>query len=286
MTALDRRSFLQLAGCSALAPTSFGGDFAPTLGVCRGPEHADTCAAAGAAYLEVSCGSWLVPAQSDEEFAPKRAVLTSAAVPARAANGFLPGALKSTGPDADHDGVVAYATTAFRRAALVGIDTITFGSSGSRSIPDDFPRADAELQFAVLLTRLGPIAADHGVTVAVEPLQRSETNFIQKVDEAARIVAIVDHPSVRVTADLFHMLREDDGPASIRRAGDLIWHAHVAEKGERTPPGQDGDDFREHLRALRDVGFAGRLSIECRWQDLARELPVGLAELERQLASL
>jgi len=51
------------------------------------------------------------------------------------------------------------------------------------------------------------------VTLSVEALQRSETNFLNRVSQAARLVRAVQHESVRLTADVFHMLREDEGPA-------------------------------------------------------------------------
>ncbi len=298
MPTCDRRSVLRAslgAGVyAALEPWARAGvplaatprDARPTLGVCSGPERAQLARAAGAAYLEVSCAGWLVPAASEAEFAPKRAALLASSVPPRAANSFLPGSLPSTGPKTDPDALCAYAEVAFRRAAEVGIDTITFGSSASRSIPEGFPLRDAELQFAAVLARLGPLARAHGVTVSVEALQQSETNFLNRVEDAARIEAAVQHENVRLTADIFHMLREDEGAESLRAAGEWVHHVHIAEKAKRTAPGQDGDDFRPYLRALAAIEYTGRVSIECRWSDFERELPLGLATLEEQLGSL
>ena len=284
----DRRDFL-LACASVPLFASVRNDrsgFDPAIGVCRGVDAGHIAKAGGAAFLEVSCRGWLVPHRSDEEFAKRKALLLASPVPPRAANSFLPGSLRTTGPEADQAAVATYAERAFRRAAEVGIETITFGSSGSRSLPDGFPRSDAELQFTAVLARLAPLAGKHGVTLSVEPLQKRETNFINRVDEAARIVRAVQHPRVRITADIFHMMREGEGPASIAKAGDLIHHVHVAEKRERTAPGRDGDDFRPYLRALRDSDYRGRVSIESRWSDLAKELPVAVKALKEQLASL
>ena len=65
------------------------------------------------------------------------------------------------------------------------------------------------------------------------------------------------------------MLRENEGPDALVDAGPLLRHVHIAEKDRRTPPGVAGDDFRPYLRALRRAGYAGDISIECRWDDLA-----------------
>jgi sugar phosphate isomerase/epimerase len=97
------------------------------------------------------------------------------------------------------------------------------------------------------------------------------------------VVRRVDHPHLRLLADLFHMRRNGEGPDAITRNGALIAHAHLAEHDTRSAPGVRGDDFRPFLRALRGVGYDRRLSIEGRFQDLRAELTVALPALRRQL---
>ncbi|MBT8484490.1 MAG: sugar phosphate isomerase/epimerase, partial [Phycisphaerae bacterium] len=285
-----RRGFLLRGGvmgiAASLSPFAFARrpePFRPPIGVCRSPDDGRVLADAGVEYLEVSCQGWLVPGAPDGEFDARRRGLLASPVPARAANGFLPGSLRCTGPDADPEAVLRYAAVAFERAERVGIRTITFGSSGARSVPAGYPPADAELQFAALLARMGPLAARHGVTVCVEPLQRRETNFIHLVLEALRIVRAVKHPNIAITADIFHMLRGDDPPASIRDAAGFVRHTHIAEKRARTAPGHDGDDFTPYLQTLADTGFAGGISIECRWDDVGSEAARAVATLRGQL---
>jgi sugar phosphate isomerase/epimerase len=289
-----RRGFLEAGTAGAAAAVlrpwnallAAGAGSAPPIGVCRSADEGPALAAGGAAYVEVSCRGWLKPDEPRDAFEPALAKLRSAAVPALAANSFLPGGLKSVGPDANHARTIAYAAVAFRRAEEAGIRIITFGSGASRAIPDGYARADAELQFVALLARMGPIAAQHGVTVCVEPLQKRETNMINRVSEAQRLVSAVGHPSIGITADFFHMLRENEGAGSIRAAGPLIRHLHVAEKRERTAPGNDGDDFRPYLEALDAIGYDGLMSIECRWRDLPAELPRAIETLRTQSRGL
>jgi sugar phosphate isomerase/epimerase len=133
---------------------------------------------------------------------------------------------------------------------------------------------------------MGPLAQAHAVTVVVEPLQKQECNFINTVTEGADIVRAVDHPHIRLLADIYHMRRMNEQPESLRAAGSLIRHVHIAEVRERTPPGVDGDDFTSYFRALRDCGYAGGISIECGWQNLAQQLPVALKTLHAQAAQV
>lgn len=257
--------------------------FAPKIGVCTSVSNAAVLRQAGADYLEVGVGAVLVPDKPDEAFAENLKAAKDCGLPIVAANGFLPETLKSTGPQANHDGVLKYAETAFKRARQVGIKVIVFGSAGSRTLPDGFDRDEAKRQFVALLKRMGPLAQPHEVVVAVEPLQKQETNFINTLAEGAEIVRAADHPNIRLLADVFHMLRMDEPPEPIRQAGKLLAHVHLAEKRERTPPGVDGDDFSGYLQALKDIGYTGCVSIECGWQDLAKQLPPAIKMLREQM---
>ena len=260
--------------------------FDPPIGACGGLSRGKALAKHGGAYLEVSCGQLLVPGKSEAAFQEQLKLLRASPVPVIAANSFLPGKLQCTGPAADHDAVLAYVAIAFERAQRAGIRTITFGSSGARTLPDGFPLDQARLQFVAVLARMAPLAEQHDIIVSVEPLQRAETNFLNRVSEALPLIEAVDHPHIRITADIFHMLREDDPPASIRKAGELIHHVHIAEKAGRTPPGTDGDNFRPYLNALREIGFEGSVSIECRWKDFDAEIGPALAALRAQISDV
>ena len=271
---------------SAAAPAGRAPSFSPRLGVCTSIANAAAVKSAGGDYVEESVQGFLMPDKPESEFREKVRAAAASPLPVLACNSFLPGSLKSVGPDARPDEIVAYAGTAFRRAREIGITTVVFGSSGSRSIPDGFDRAEARRQFVGLLRRLGPVASAHGVVVAIEPLNRDECNFINTVAEGAAIVREAGHPNIRLLADIYHMLRENEGPEALVAAGPFLRHVHIAEKDRRTPPGIGGDDFRPYLRALRRAGYAGAISIECRWDDLAAQLPAALKGLRDQIARL
>ena len=256
----------------------------PRVGVCGA--HAELCAVAGAIdFAEEAVQRLLVPEQPDAAFS-RPAAAALATLPIAAANGFLPGDLRSTGPAVDPERLQRYATAAFRRARQLGIGIIVYGSGASRQVDAGFDRARAEQQFVEALRTVGPPAAAAGVTVVVEPLNTAECNLVNSVTEGAEAVRAADHPHVLLLADLYHMLREDESPDAIERAGALIRHVHVAEKAERTPPGVAGDDFRPYLRALARSGYRGAYALECRWRDRLAQAPPGVAELRRQLASV
>jgi len=255
------------------------------LGLCASAiASASAIAPSGLDYVEENVQNFLAPEGPETEFANRLAQAGAAARNIRAACCFLPGSHKCVGPQVDEARLLAYAESAFARARRAGIDTIVFGSGGARAVPEGFSAATAFIQFTDLLAKLAPIAARHGVTIVVEPLNRGEVNFINTLDEGAAVVARVNHPHVRLLADLFHMLRNDETPDAITRHGALLAHTHIAEKETRSAPGAKGDDFRPFLRALRAAGYDHRMSLECGFGDLGAELGGALKTLRGQLA--
>lgn len=259
--------------------------FLKEIGVCTTFSDAAGLAPHGYQYIEESVGRFLAPDQSEEVFEEILEKATQSPIPVKACNLFLPARLKSVGPEAVHDEILAYAEIVFRRAQRAGVEHIVFGSSGSRSIPDGYPREKALEQFIQLCADLAPIAARYEVVVVLEPLNSTECNFINSVAEGGQIVEAVDHPNIRLLADLYHMLMDGEGPEGIIRYGHLIQHTHIAEKKDRAAPGTHNDDFRPFLAALKTVGYQGRMSVECVWSDMESEASSAIKALRNQLNS-
>lgn len=254
------------------------------IGICLSPDALASIPDPAFDYVEANVQLFLLPEQPDEAFEPNRRLAASLAPPIPAACCFLPADLRVTGPGIDYPRLERYADTAFRRAAQVGIAVIVFGSGGARKLPEGVSREEGLAQFAEANRRIAPLADRHGVTLVIEPLNRSECNFVNSLADGARIVEAVNHPRVRLLVDFFHMLREDESPEEIRRFGHLLHHAHLAEKADRTAPGVKGDDFRPFLAALKAVGYDRLLSIESNWGSLPDEQAAAVAEVRRQLA--
>ncbi len=256
--------------------------FLTTIGICTNFKNADMLAAFGYSYVEESVGNFLMPLKSEEEFNAVLQKAQMAALPVKSCNGFIPGNMKSVGPEAVHPAVLEYMETAFRRAQKAGVKYIVFGSGGSRSIPDDYPREDARQQFIGLCSQMAPIAAKYDVVVVLEPLNTKECNFINSVIEGAGIVEDVNHPNFRLLADIYHMKMENEGPESILKFGHLIKHVHIAEKEGRSAPGTHNEDFGPYFEALKKVGYQGMISIECRWENMESQAPIAIETIRSQ----
>lgn len=279
-----------VAGAS-IASRATAADSAPpaplfsAMGIAAPMKRSAELKAAGAQFLTENTSGFLVPDQSDEVFAKSLEKLKASALPVLACNGFIrPKHLRCVGGEANHDQVLEWAETSFRRLKQAGGKFIVFGSSGARRLPDGWTREKADVQFVALLKRMGPLAEKHGVTVVLEQLRAKECNYINRIGEAAALIREVNHPNVRVLADLYHMARGGDSPADLKAAMDVVVHIEIAEKEERTVPGVKGDDFRPYFRVLREAGYHGAISIEGRGDE--GQIALAFAEIARQAADV
>ncbi len=232
------------------------------FGVCGGMDLAPLAAAAGFDYIEGSVGGVLKPREPREAFEAGLAELQASPIPMKALNCFIPGDLRVTGACADLDALEFYATTAFERARQAGVETIVFGSGGSRKVDEGWAHARATEQIIAFLKRIAPAASAQGVTVVIEPLQRKECNIITTVGEGARIARAVDEAAIQLLVDGYHWSADGDSAEGIAANGDLLRHAHLATLPNRKAPGVEPFDFGPFFRALAKAGYDGRVSIE------------------------
>jgi D-psicose/D-tagatose/L-ribulose 3-epimerase len=133
-------------------------------------------------------------------------------------------------------------------------------------------------------------AADVGVTLALEPLNRFESAFPTTVAEASALVDAVGAENLGLLLDTFHMnIEERDPAAAIRQSGRRIRHFHCSEN-DRGPVGSGHVNWQATRAALLDAGYDGDLVVEsfgntvpaisracCVWRPLAAD-PAALAQ--------
>ena len=117
----------------------------------------------------------------------------------------------------------------------------------------------------LLVTQLGDlaaIAADHGITLCLEPLNRFETSFLNLTEQAIEVIDRVDHPACQLLLDTFHMnIEERSLGNAIRRAGTRLRHLHASEN-DRGTPGEGHIPWHDVAQALHDIAYDGPVVIE------------------------
>jgi D-psicose/D-tagatose/L-ribulose 3-epimerase len=112
------------------------------------------------------------------------------------------------------------------------------------------------------LREAGKIAGDHGVTLAIEPLNRFETDLINTSGQVVRLVDEVGHPSVKVLLDTFHMsIEEESILEAIKRVGPRLAHFHACENNRGTP-GSGLVAWQQVADGLAAAAYHGPLVIE------------------------
>ncbi|MDA7922726.1 sugar phosphate isomerase/epimerase [Verrucomicrobiales bacterium] len=130
-----------------------------------------------------------------------------------------------------------------------------------------YPADAVEKQDQLLIDQLpllGDEAEKRGLQLLIEPVNQSESDYLNTVIHAAGICEKVNHPAIGLTPDFFHMQKEEaDIPASLLRAGATIRHIHTAEHN-RVEPGPGTLNFRPGFKALKSMQYTGLVEVECR----------------------
>lgn len=247
------------------------------FGVCTAIENAEVAKEAGFDFIEPTVRSLRA---EDPDFDAIRAPYDAAPLPTPVFNVFVPGDIRLTGPDVDWQRVADYLETAIGRVAAVGGKNIVFGSGGARRVPDGFPQEEANSQLVKFLQRAGDVAARNDVTIVIEPLNVRESNIVNSVPEGMELARRADHPRVRLLADLYHMMMDDEPLANVSTCAEWIEHVHVADS-DRGAPGTGSYPYEEFFRRLHASGYDGRISVECRWDDFAAQAADSVAYLHK-----
>lgn len=249
------------------------------LGICTTVENIEKAAAYGFDYIEIGVAS--VSGISDQAFEVCREKVLAASIKVEAANGMLPGSFHVTGEKADHGEITDYVKKAFPRLAALGCRIVVFGSGGARRIPDGYSREAAWKQMVDASGIIADIAAENGITIALEPLNTGETNIINSVAEGGRMVEDVNHPAFKLLADYYHIGKENEGFDGILSYARHLRHTHIAHPiTRRIPQRGDGGNYESFFAGLAAGGYDGRVSIEGRVDDFDTEVPFAVAYLK------
>ncbi|MFC7147657.1 sugar phosphate isomerase/epimerase family protein [Cohnella cellulosilytica] len=112
------------------------------------------------------------------------------------------------------------------------------------------------------LRAAGEYAAERGVRLALEPINRFEMYLVNTLADGVRFVRQVGLPNVGLLADTHHgNIEELDVPRAWREAAEHIFHVHISENN-RGVPGSGHAVPKEAFDVLKDVGYGGWLTIE------------------------
>jgi sugar phosphate isomerase/epimerase len=112
------------------------------------------------------------------------------------------------------------------------------------------------------LRRVANAASTHDVRLAIEPINRYETDLVNSVAEANELIDAVGAANIGILFDTFHAnIEEPHIEASLGACGARLYHVHVADSN-RWAPGAGHTDFARIVATLREANYTGWLSAE------------------------
>ncbi len=129
--------------------------------------------------------------------------------------------------------------------------------------PEEGSGYDAAWDCAVQnIRKAAEYAKEKNVGLVIEAINRYETYLVNTISKALKMAREIDHVSVGVMADLFHMnLEENDICSTLLKMGKLLRHVHIADN-TREAAGLGSTDFKKVLWTLTEMEYKGYLTME------------------------
>ena len=152
---------------------------------------------------------------------------------------------------------------------------------------------------ATALKEVAKLAADMGIVIGIEPINRYETFLINTCDQALKLLKMIDEPNVKIHLDAYHMnIEENNFYEPTKKAAPYLCHYHLSES-HRGTPGTGTVNWEEIYRALGEVNYTGVVGLEsfievaesmrgatCVWRPMASSSDALLTDGLKYLKSL
>lgn len=174
----------------------------------------------------------------------------------------------------DPESLRAYLEEACQKTAQLGVQAVILGNGKARSMLSESDRQKEDI-FLETLHLMAEIAAKNQQELILEPLGPRYSNYINTVSQAVQIIKKVGADNLFTMADLRHMVGSNDPFENIVRYLPYIHHLHIdypLSFPERLYPTVEDDyDYSPYLRAIKQAGYSGTLTVEAdipaNWQE-------------------
>jgi len=144
----------------------------------------------------------------------------------------------------------------------LGGKVMVLGSPAQRNLGEGVTKAQGTSYAAEVLCKVLPALESNHMVLALEPLTPQETNFLLTAAEAVELIDRIGSPLIRLHLDCKAMSSEATPIVELIRGNrDLLVHFH-ANDPNRQGPGFGSLDFVPIFKALKEVGYAGWVSVE------------------------
>ena len=123
-------------------------------------------------------------------------------------------------------------------------------------------------------------AAGYDMEIDLEPVNRYELGYHNRVQEIVRVIQRIDRPNVRILLDTFHMnIEEASISAAVVQASPFLGHLHIADSN-RLAPGRGHFNFSEFFALIKAVGYEGDVTVETPMPDQYEAISISARSLD------
>lgn len=184
-----------------------------------------------------------------------------------------------------HQNCFDYIEKCFELCNLWGVDFFAGPMYAAVGKARMLPLEDRKKEWELAVANVGKVcvmAQDHGLSIALEPLNRFESDMINTAEDVMRFIKDINHSNAKVLLDGFHMtIEEGNIVEAIKMVGDKLLHVQVSEN-HRGIPGTGLTPWTDFAKGLKAIDYTGAIVIEsftpeikelagavCIWKNLA-----------------
>jgi D-psicose/D-tagatose/L-ribulose 3-epimerase len=232
-------------------------------------------------YVELPLAQ--MAALNNADYSCLKQKLSASGIRCEACNNFFPPEIRLIGNNINYRQIEDYLVKALGRAAELGVKVIVFGSPMSKNIPEGFPVGQAWSQLVELLRFIDSLVKARGITVAIEPICKGESNFINTAAEGLKLTMETKRENIGLLIDYYHFALENEDAEIILEAAPHLKHIHFADPQGRAYPREVKNEFVNFVDLLKQTGYEDRISIEALSKNFDQDAR-HCVEVMRQLA--
>lgn len=138
----------------------------------------------------------------------------------------------------------------------------TYGSYKNKDFLYPAVKNKAKKQAIGLLKDIGKYALDKKIKIAIEPINRYESNFLNTAQEGLDLVKEINLPNIGLNLDTYHMnIEEKNSKKAVLDSGKYLFHMHAPEN-DRGTPGTGDVDWHGIADSLKKINFDGFVVME------------------------
>ena len=227
------------------------------VGICVKTEQLKSIEKLKADYVELPFAG--VADLSQEEFEDLHTYLESRNIECPVMTQLLPKKARIVDQDNAFFQYESFLKEGFLRIRKLNTKLIVLGNAGARNYYEG-SETQAMIRLICFCFDVAKLAAEYGITICLEPLNRTQSNIINTLEEAVGVAKIVQMPNFGVVWDYFHYQVEKDNLEALQKNTELLKHCHTADILYRGIP--QIQNQTEMLGFLKKIEYKGNISLE------------------------